>query len=93
MACHSTGLTWRVVAVLGFGLFRGRKNGMTKELLPLFQWVVMVLACGLGYEMLAGLIVRSSSRIHYRSYIVGYLALALVVFIVFAILKQLFAES
>ena len=29
-----------VVLMLGFGLFRGRKNGMSKEILPLFQWLV-----------------------------------------------------
>jgi len=33
-----------VVVLLGFGLFRGRRNGMSKELLPTLQWVVLVPA-------------------------------------------------
>src|ERR1035438_6850503 len=45
-----------VLVVLGFGLFRGRRNGMSKELLPLLQWLVMVTVCGLGYAMLAGML-------------------------------------
>ena len=31
-----------VVVVLGFGLFRGRRNGMSKELIPLLEWLVLV---------------------------------------------------
>ena len=39
-----------VVLVLGFGLFRGRKNGMSKEILPLFQWLAVILVSGLFYS-------------------------------------------
>jgi len=45
-----------MVLLLGFGLFRGRRNGMAKELLPTLQWLVMVPVCGLGYTLLAGLL-------------------------------------
>ena len=38
------------VALLAFGVFRGRKNGLTKELVPTFRWVAIVLVSGLGYE-------------------------------------------
>ncbi len=38
------------VALLAFGVFRGRKNGLTKELGPTFRWVSIVLVSGLGYE-------------------------------------------
>src|SRR5690242_21183065 len=40
-----------VVVVLLFGLFRGRRNGMAKEILPLMQWLVLVPVCGLGYDI------------------------------------------
>jgi len=81
-----------VVVLLGFGLFRGRRNGMAKELLPLLQWLVLVPACGLGYAMLAGLL-ASFITDKLWSCLVAYLALALAVFIVFVILKQQFAEK
>lgn len=94
-ATHGLPFNWfdmAVVVVLGFGLFRGRRNGMAKELLPLFQWVVLVLVCGLGYAMLAGLL---SGFLHDPLWncIVAYLALALAVFIVFVVLKQRLAEK
>ena len=76
-----------VVVVLGFGLFRGRRNGMSKELLPLLEWLVMVPVCGLGYPMLAGSADRSPSG-HVVELHRGYLALAVAVFVVFAIFKR-----
>jgi uncharacterized membrane protein required for colicin V production len=81
-----------VVVVLGFGLFRGRRNGMAKELLPLLQWLVMVSVCGLGYTMLAGVLAGFIPDKLWNC-LVAYLALALAVFIVFTILKQQFDEK
>jgi len=81
-----------VVVVLGFGLFRGRRNGMAKELLPLAQWLVMVPACGLGYPMLAGMLSGLLPDPLWNC-IAAYLALALVVFIVFTTLKRHLAEK
>jgi uncharacterized membrane protein required for colicin V production len=81
-----------VVVVLGFGLFRGRRNGMAKELLPLLQWLVMVPVCGLGYTMLAGVLAGFIPDKLWNC-LVAYLALALAVFIVFTILKQQFDEK
>lgn len=94
-ATHGLPFNWFdlvVVAVLGFGLFRGRRNGMAKELLPLFEWLVLVLVPGLGYAMLAGLL---SGFLHDSLWncIVAYLTLALAVFILFTILKRRLAEK
>jgi uncharacterized membrane protein required for colicin V production len=81
-----------VLVVLGFGLFRGRRNGMAKELLPVLQWLVMVPVCGLCYPMLAGVLAGFIPGALW-SCLAAYLALALTVFIVFKILKQQFAEK
>jgi uncharacterized membrane protein required for colicin V production len=80
-----------VMVVLGFGLFRGRRNGMSKELLPTLQWLVLAPVCGLGYPMLAGALTGFIPD-KLWSCIAAYLALALAVFIIFAILQQKFAE-
>ena len=80
------------VAVLGFGLLRGRRNGMAKELLPLLEWLVLVPVCGLGYSLLAGVLAGSIPD-KLWSCVVAYLALALAVFIFFAFLKRQFAEK
>ena len=80
------------LVVLGFGLFRGRRNGMAKELLPVLQWLVMVPVCGLCYPMLAGVLAGFIPGALWNC-LAEYLALALTVFIVFKILKQQFAEK
>ena len=36
-----------VAGMLIIGLFRGRKHGMSKELLPLLKWVSLVVVCGI----------------------------------------------
>jgi uncharacterized membrane protein required for colicin V production len=94
-ATHGLSFGWFdmvAVAMLGFGLFRGRRNGMSKELLPVLEWLLLVSLSGLGYPMLAGLL---SGFIHDPLWnnLVAYLAPALVVFVVFSILKQQFAEK
>jgi uncharacterized membrane protein required for colicin V production len=81
-----------VLVLLGFGLFRGKRNGMSRELIPLLQWVVLVLVCGLFYTKVAGLISGLLADTFW-SCLVAYLALAMVVFTVFTILKQQLAEK
>jgi len=92
---NSLGFNWFdlvVVVVLVFGLFRGRRNGMSKELLPLLEWLVLVPVCGLCYPMLAGVLAGLIPDAFWDC-LVAYLAEAMVVFIVFAILKQQLAEK
>jgi uncharacterized membrane protein required for colicin V production len=78
-----------LVAVLVAGFFRGRKNGMTKEVLPMFQWLAIVLLGGLAYEMAGQLFMNLANLKITAAYILGYLALAFVVYLVFAYLKKL----
>src|SRR5476649_984079 len=79
-----------LVAVIGFGLFRGRKNGMTKEVLPMLQWVSLVVVCGLGYQMAGEMFINFTGWSRLTSYLSGYLALALVIFFIFMVIKHHF---
>src|SRR5208283_5059791 len=81
-----------VAGMLIIGLFRGRKHGMSKEILPLLKWVSLVLVCGIWYPMAAQLLVNTAELGRVPSNIFGYLLLAFVIFIVFAILKWLLAS-
>ena len=81
-----------VGGMLIIGLFRGRKHGMSKEILPLLKWVSLVLVCGIWYPMAAQLLVNTAELGRVPSNIFGYLLLAFVIFIVFAILKWLLAS-
>jgi len=81
-----------VVALLMFGLFRGRNNGMSREILSVMQWVIILIGCGLGYPIAAQFFVNTLKFDKLTSVLCGYAALAAVVFIIFTILKRLFAE-
>ena len=81
------------VLILGFGVWRGRKNGMTKETLPLFQSVTTIVVAGLGCEMAGQLMAGSMGLTKSTSLVLGYLTLAFVVFIVFTFVKRLFVEK
>lgn len=82
-----------VVVVLGFGLFRGRRNGLSKDLLPLLQWLVLVPVCTFGYQMAGGLLSHLANLDKFWGLLEAYLALALVVFVVFSGIKRAFAEK
>src|SRR5471030_961576 len=80
------------VAVLAFGLFRGRRNGLSRELIPLLQWAALVVVCGLGYPTVAQLLTQHLGWGRTIADVSGYLALAMVILIFFGFLKRLFTE-
>lgn len=82
-----------VVAVLGFGLFRGRRNGLSKELLPLLLWIFLVPVCAFGYQMVGGFLMNLAHLGRFWSFVDAYLILALVVLLVYSGLKRAFAEK
>ncbi len=81
-----------LLVLLIFGVFRGRKNGMSREFLPLLKWVTLVLVCGFFYPMAAELIANTAGLGKAASYVCGYLLLAFVIFIIFTIFKRLLAS-
>ena len=91
-----------LVAVLAFGYWRGRKHGMSREALPASMWLVLVIAAGLGYQILgqcliqAGLIKKlfdASVSESTAGYLISYLLIAFVVFIVFSFIGKNFREK
>jgi uncharacterized membrane protein required for colicin V production len=91
LVSNSLSLNWfdAVVAfVLVFGLFRGRKNGMSKEILPLFTWLAIILVSGLFYPQAAQWLVNLAHLDLLISNILGYAILALIVFLIFSMLKR-----
>jgi uncharacterized membrane protein required for colicin V production len=77
-----------VAAILVTGILRGRKHGMSEELLPLFRWVSAVGVAALLYRPL-GLFIESQTLLSkLASFITAYLSCLLLVFIVFAFIKR-----
>jgi uncharacterized membrane protein required for colicin V production len=77
-----------VVALLIIGIFRGRKRGMSQEVLDVAKWVVIVVAAGCLYKPLADLFPQNSVFGHLFSYIVSYVLIMVVVLTVFIFIKR-----
>jgi uncharacterized membrane protein required for colicin V production len=82
-----------LLIVLGFGIFRGRKNGMTKEVIPTLQWVSAVVAAGLAYAPLALTYNSSNGLGTLWSAVLAYLTIALLVFFIFSGIKRVFVQK
>jgi uncharacterized membrane protein required for colicin V production len=97
MALSDVPFNWfdlALVALLIFGLFRGRKNGMSKEILPLCLWLVLVLAGAFLYKPVAQLLVNYAGLKSVTStFILAYFLIAFVVFLVFSFFKRIFKEK
>jgi uncharacterized membrane protein required for colicin V production len=78
-----------LVLVLAFGLFRGRKNGMSKEMFPFFQWFSVMLAAGLAYPLLANVLVNLAGlKRSAGTFILAYLVIVAVVLFIFSMIKH-----
>jgi uncharacterized membrane protein required for colicin V production len=81
-------LVWLII-----GLFRGRKRGMSQELLPLLQWIGIVVAAGLLYWPFSGLVKQYTLFTVLWSCITAYLLIALGVNLIYLWLKQMFGNK
>ena len=77
-----------VIVMLVIGFCYGRKNGMSKEILPSLQWLSVVIVSGFFYPAAAQSLVSLASLSSLTSYVLGYVILSLVVFFVFSFLKR-----
>lgn len=77
-----------ILILLGFGVFRGRKNGMTRELAPTIQWLLVVFGAGLGYPFLAQIYADQCHMDKLWSALAAYLSIASVLFLIFLPIKK-----
>jgi uncharacterized membrane protein required for colicin V production len=78
-----------LVGVLVIGILRGRKHGMSEELLPVLKWFALLCACALAYEPLGQLFSQSSHVLSMLTcYIMAYIAIGMTVLILFAAVKR-----
>ena len=77
-----------LLLVLVAGLLRGRKHGLSLELLRLLKWLTLLLVCAFVYGP-AGAMVAQSGRFDLLSgYLLAYLGTALTVFVLFALIQS-----
>jgi uncharacterized membrane protein required for colicin V production len=82
-----------VVVWLIIGLFRGRKRGMSQELLPLIQWLGIVVAGGLLYWSFSSLVKQYTQFSPLWSCITAYLLIAAGVHLIYLWFKQMLATK
>ncbi len=77
-----------LIAVLVLGLMRGRKHGMSEELLQVLEWVCVVVACTFLYEPIGKMLEQSSPLSLLTCYVVVYIVCMLVMLGLFAMIKR-----
>src|SRR6266446_6241277 len=77
-----------LLAVLGAGAWRGRKHGMSEELLMVLKWLSILLGCAFSYEPLGRLIAQQANFSLLNSYLMAYVSVGLAVLILFAGVKR-----
>ena len=97
---HHLAFNWvdvALVLVLVFAFWQGRKRGMTKEMLPTIEWVLILFAAGFGHIFLADWFqqegfVRKVFGNHFNERTAAlmsvYLIILSVIFITFSLLKR-----
>jgi uncharacterized membrane protein required for colicin V production len=77
-----------VIVALGFGLFRGRRNGIAKELVPTLMWITLVVVSGLCYPLGAQAFINYLSWGKMLSSILSYVIIAVVIYVIFSIVNR-----
>ncbi|MDB6112261.1 MAG: Colicin production protein [Pedosphaera sp.] len=77
-----------VVIMILLGANKGRKHGMSEELMVSLQWAAIVFACAFLYHPLGDMLAQSSPLSHLFCYLVMYITTAIVVKIIFSLIKK-----
>ncbi len=85
-------LSWvdfAVVLLLGVGLWRGRRRGMSEELLDIIKWALIVVVAGFLYEPGGRFLAQTTSVFSLLScYVAVYMGLALIIVLLFSLIRR-----
>ena len=91
-----------LVLALAFGLWRGRRHGMSREFLPASQWLTLVIAAGFGHEMFSQQLIQWQviKKVFGKNFdertaamVSAYLLIAFAVLIVFTTLRRIYSPK
>jgi uncharacterized membrane protein required for colicin V production len=83
------GFDLALVVILILGIVRGRKQGMSVELMPLLNWLLVVFVCAVAYEPIGSWFLGTTSLFSALScYLIAYAGAALVIVTLFAGVKR-----
>src|SRR5262249_42758294 len=72
-----------IVLFLALGIQRGRKHGMSQEIILVLKWLAIVVVGGLGYGIVGDVIADSSVFTHLAAYLMAYIVIALGITVAF----------
>jgi uncharacterized membrane protein required for colicin V production len=75
--------------VLIIGVLRGRKHGMSEELMLVLKWIAIIFGCAFGYQMLGDSLAEMTVLNRLQAYITAYLAVAGFIAAAFWLIKKL----
>jgi uncharacterized membrane protein required for colicin V production len=76
-----------VLVTIVIGIMRGRKHGMSEELIGLVKWLAVVIGCAFIYEPAGQWFAQSSPFSLLASFLLVYIAAALLILSLFALCK------
>lgn len=79
-----------LAAVLVMGLFRGRKRGMSEELMTVLLWVAIIITSSIAYQPIGDWLASVSLFSRLISYVAAYLVTAACVSVTFLLFKRAF---
>lgn len=82
-----------VAVVLGIGFIRGKKRGMSEELLDVFQWLAIVVVAAMAYLPLGRLFAEFTKLGLMWSFIICYLFVAILIKLIFTAIKRAVGEK
>src|SRR5580765_7498716 len=77
-----------VVIVILLGINRGRKHGMSEEMMIMLQWVTIVFVGAFLYKPIGDFLADTSPMGHLFWYIAAYVALAIATKVAFLVFKK-----
>jgi uncharacterized membrane protein required for colicin V production len=82
-----------LVLWLIYGLYRGRKRGMSQELLPMIQWLAIVVAAGLFYKPFSKVILQNAHFELLWSNVLAYVLIGFGVHLVYLWIKYAIGDK
>lgn len=77
-----------LLVVVALGVLRGRKRGMSEELLGMVEWMLVVVACAFLYEPAGRFLAGLANFSLLSSFVLAYIIIALAVVGVFVLVKR-----
>lgn len=77
-----------IVAIVAVGVTRGRKRGMSEELLDVLKWLIILVVCGRLYEPLGGMLSTATVFSTLSCYVAVYAMIAMVIALIFGAIRR-----